>query len=72
MGQLIGSTIEHGLWFLGGAYLAWIRPSRIRRDVQSGKFSTEEGQQKLKKLSPLLGYLVMVAAIAFTLSDFFR
>ena len=34
-------------------------------------FSEEEGRHKIKKLSPLLGYLVMIAAIVFALSNFF-
>jgi hypothetical protein len=71
IGQLIGTCVEYALWFSGGAYLAWFWPRRVHRDVQSGKISEEQGRQKLKKLSPLLGYLVMVAAIVFALSKFF-
>src|SRR5947209_4676510 len=70
-GQLIGSCVEYALWFAGGAYLAWVWPRRVRRDVQSGKITEEQGRAKLKKFSPLLGYLVMIAAIAFALSNFF-
>lgn len=70
-GQLIGSCIEYALWFAGGAYLAWFWPRRVRRDIQSGKISEEQGRAKLKKFSPLLGYLVMIAAVAFALSNFF-
>jgi len=68
-GQMIGSSIEHALWFCAGAYLAWFWPRRVQRDVQSGRITEEQGREKLKKLSPLLGYLVMIAAIFFTLSD---
>jgi hypothetical protein len=32
--------------------------------------SEEECRASLKKLSPLLGYLVMIAAIAFALIEF--
>jgi hypothetical protein len=69
-GQLIGECVEYVLWFGAGAYLAWFRPALIRRQIQSGKVSEEQGRQKLKKLSPLLGYLVMIAVV-FALSEFF-
>jgi hypothetical protein len=71
IGQLIGSTIEHLLWFAVGAYLAWIRPWRLRRSVLAGKISEAECQTKLKQFSPLFGYLVMVAVILFILNDFY-
>jgi hypothetical protein len=70
-GQLIGECVEYALWFGVGAYLAWFRPRRLRRQVESGKISEEQSRAALKKLSPLLGYLVMAAAIAFALSQFF-
>ena len=69
--QLIGGCIEYGLWFAGGAYLAWFWPRRVQRDVQSGKLSEEQARAKFKKFSPRLGYLVMLAAIAFAVSQFF-
>jgi hypothetical protein len=70
-GQLIGACVEYALWFAVGAYFAWIRPSRLRQQVESGKISEEQRRAALKKLSPFLGYLVMAAAIAFALSEFF-
>jgi hypothetical protein len=70
-GQQIGSCVEYALWFGVGAYLAWFWPRRVRRQIESGKLTEEQGRQKLKKFSPLLGYLVMVAAIVFALSQFF-
>jgi hypothetical protein len=70
-GQLIGSCIEYAIWFGVGAYIAWFRPRRLRREVESGKISEEHSRARLKKFSPLLGYLIMIAAIAFALSEFF-
>ena len=70
-GQLIGACIEYAIWFGVGAYLAWFRPYRLRQQVEIGKISAEQRDASLKKLSPVLGYLVMVAAIAFALSQFF-
>jgi len=70
-GQLIGACIEYALWFGVGAYLAWFRPRRLRQQVESGKISAEQRDASLKKFSPVLGYLVMIAAIAFALSQFF-
>ena len=70
-GQLIGACIEYALWFGVGAYIAWIRPRRLRQQVEAGKISAEQREASLKKFSPFLGYLVMVAAIAFALSEFF-
>jgi hypothetical protein len=59
------------LFFAAGAYLAWFWPRRVRHQIQSGKLTDEQGRQKLAKFSPLLGYLVMIAAIVFALSQFF-
>jgi ABC-type branched-subunit amino acid transport system permease subunit len=70
-GQLIGTCVEHALWFAVGAYFAWVRPRRLRQQAESGKISEEQSRVALKKLSPLLGYLIMAAAVAFTLSEFF-
>lgn len=67
--QMIGSCIEYAAWFGAGAYLAWFRPRRVHRDVQLGKISEEQGRQKLRKFSPLLGYLAMIAAVLFALSE---
>ena len=69
-GQWIGACVEYALWFAAGAYLVWIRPRRLRQQVESGKISEEQRQAALKKLSPFLGYLVMIAAIAFALIEF--
>jgi hypothetical protein len=70
-GQLIGACVEYALWFGVGAYIAWLRPRRLKRQVESGKISAEQRAASLKKFSPFLGYLVMAAAIAFALSEFF-
>jgi|GEM_PF-5901320 len=70
-GQLIGACVEYAVWFGVGAYVALIRPRRLRQKVQAGKISEEERSAALKKFSPFLGYLVMIAAIAFALSEFF-
>lgn len=70
-GQLIGTCIEYALWFGVGAYFAWFRPRRLRHQVEAGRISAEQRDASLKKVSPILGYLVMAAAIAFALSQFF-
>ena len=70
-GQLIGTCVEYAVWFGVGAYIAWFRPRRLRHQVQTGKISEEQRGAALKKFSPFLGYLVMIAAIAFALSQFF-
>jgi hypothetical protein len=70
-GQLIGSCIEYFLWFCAGLYTAWIRPRRLRRQVETGKISEQQRQASLKKFSPFLGYLVMLAAFLFLLRQFF-
>jgi hypothetical protein len=69
--QLIGACIEYAFWFGVGAYLAWFRPRRLRQQVKSGKISAEQREASLKKFSPVLGYLVMVTAIVYILSQFF-
>jgi len=69
-GQLVGGLIEYAIWFAVGAYFAWFRPRRIRKAVEAGKISEEESRARLKKISPLLGYLVMLLAIAFAVSEF--
>lgn len=70
-GQLIGACIEFALWFGVGAYFAWLRPRRLRHQVESDKISAAQKDASLKKFSPVLGNLVMLAAIAFALSQFF-
>ena len=67
-GQTIGDCSGYAAMFIAGAYIAWFLPRRVRRDVQAGKLSEERARQKLKKLSPLFGYLLMVASLLFVLS----
>jgi hypothetical protein len=66
-GQFIGSCIEHLLWMAVGAYLAWIRPRRLRRAVLAGKISEEQSQARLKQIPSYFGYIIMVCAITFLL-----
>lgn len=69
--QLIGTCIEYALWFGVGANFACLRPRRLRQQVESGKISAEQRDASLKRFSPVLGYLLIVAGIAFALSQFF-
>jgi len=59
-GQFIGSTIEHFVFFVAGAYLVFLWPRRIERQVASAKITREEGDAKLKKVRPWFGYFLMV------------
>ncbi len=59
-GQFIGACIDSGFWMCAGGYIVWLWPRRVRRDIESGKITAEEGAAKLKKFNPRLGYLVIL------------
>jgi hypothetical protein len=63
IGQLVGGLIETFLISCGGVYLVWIRPYQVQQKVKSGKISEAEGQEKLRKLNPKLGYLLFVVSV---------
>jgi hypothetical protein len=69
-GQMIGECVEYALWLAGGAYVVWVLPRHVHRDVQSGKITEEQARKKLKMFSPMFGYLVMIAAAVFALYQF--
>jgi hypothetical protein len=71
IGQAMGACVEYAAYFAFGAYVAWFRPRRLREQVQAGKISEEQRAAALKKFSPFFGYMVMIAAILFALSQFF-
>jgi threonine/homoserine/homoserine lactone efflux protein len=60
VGQMIGGCVEHSLWILGGAYLAWIRPRRLQRAVRSGKISEDQRQASLKRIPLWFGYVFII------------
>jgi hypothetical protein len=62
LSQLVGGMIETALILAGGLYLLLVWPRIIRRRVESGKLSEAEAQEKLRKPSPKLGYLLLFIA----------
>jgi hypothetical protein len=61
--QFIGGLVSVALCVLGGIYLLWIWPVEARRNVQSGKWTEAEAQERLRKAKPKYGYLLFIAAI---------
>ena len=47
-----------------GVYVVWFWPRHVRRDIDSGKCTEEQGRAKLKKFNPRLGYLIIIFGIA--------
>lgn len=68
--KLVTGWLECALIFGAGAYLAWIWPRRVRREVQSNDISERQGREKLRQFSPRLGYLVMILAALFAICQF--
>ena len=70
-GQFIGSTIEHFVFFVAGAYLVFLWPRRIERQVASAKITRDEGDAKLKKVRPWFGYFLIAWSLYGFVSDCF-
>ena len=68
-GQFVGSTIEHVLILFGGAYLVFLWPKRVRRQVASGKISQEAADAKLKKIRPWFGWFLIAWSVFGFISD---
>jgi len=62
LSQFGGGMIETALILPGGLYLLLAWPPIIRRRVESGKLLEAEAQEKLRKPSPKLGYLLLFIA----------
>ncbi|MGH8102789.1 MAG: hypothetical protein ACREIW_15945 [Chthoniobacterales bacterium] len=62
-GQFVGSNIEHVVFLLGGAYIAFLWPRRVERQVASEKITRKEGDARLKKLRPWFGYLLIAWSV---------
>jgi hypothetical protein len=67
---MIVGCLECALLFGAGAFLAWRWPRRVRREVESGDISEQQGREKLRRFSPMLGYLVMTAATLLAIAQF--
>jgi hypothetical protein len=49
-GQFIGSSIEHVVFLFVGAYIVFLWPRQVERQVARAKISREEGDARLKKV----------------------
>jgi len=63
-GQFIGGCVEDLIWVGAGIYVVWFWPRQVRRDIESGKTTEEQGLAKLKKFHPRLGYLIIIFGLA--------
>ena len=63
-GQFIGGCVEDLIWVGFGVWVVWFWPRRVRRDIVSGKTTEMNGESKLKKLNPRLGYLIIIFGLA--------
>jgi hypothetical protein len=76
-GQFYGGLIEAVFWVIGGVWLLYAWPHRIRRKIARAELSEEDGQAKLRKFQPQWGYAVIffgITQIFISLYqiDFFR
>ncbi len=62
LSQFVGGMIETTLILGGGLYLLLVWPRIIRRRVEAGRLSEAEAQEKLRKPSPKVGYVLLFAA----------
>ena len=72
IGQLIGGCVEDLLWIGVGTCVVWFWPARVRRDIESGKTTEEQGIAKLKNFNPRLGYLIILFGLARLANDLLR
>jgi hypothetical protein len=68
-GQFIGSSIENILFILGGVYVIWLWPRRLRHRVEAGKTSNTKAQAQLKKFNPKWGYVFVVVGVGRIILD---
>ena len=63
LGGFIGQNVEIVLLLSGGAYLAWVRPLRIRRQAARNQLSETEARTRLRKFKPIVGYCLFFAGV---------
>ncbi len=69
-GPMVVGCLECALLFGVGAFLAWLWPRRVHRKVEAGDMSEQQGRDRLRQFSPMLGYLAMTAAILLLIAQF--
>jgi len=62
-GQFIGSCIDEFVFILTGAYIAFLWPKKIKKDIATGKLTEEQAAAKFKIFRPWVGYAFMILAI---------
>ncbi|SRR5216684_1892852 len=62
-GQFYGDLIDDLFWVIVGAWLPYLRPQRIRRKVDRGEITNEDGETELRKLPPKVGYVLIIVGI---------
>jgi hypothetical protein len=62
-GQFIGGSVEHVVFLLAGAYIVFLWPRQVEREVARAKITREEGDARLKKVRPWLGYLLIAWSV---------
>ena len=68
LSQFVGDLMWSVLLLVVGAYLLWLSPYRVRRQLQSGKLTEAEAEEKLRKSRPV-AYLLFAAAILSLLAQ---
>jgi len=68
-GQFIGSTVEHVFFSLGGLYLILLWPRQVERQVATAKITREQGDAKLKRVRPWIGWFLIAWSIFGFISD---
>ena len=65
-GQSFGDLISATILVFLGIWLLYVWPRSIRRQIERGSLSEENGQARLRMCPPKSGYVSFLAAIALT------
>jgi len=71
-GQFWGGLIEHLLWVLAGSWVLYGWPRSVNRKLQRGQLTEDQAQERLRKLRPQLGYIIMLVGIGLMFMDLWQ
>jgi hypothetical protein len=64
--QSYGELFSAALLVLGGIWVLYVWPRSVRRQIERGDLSEEDGQARLRMCSPSSGYTAFLLAVCFT------
>jgi hypothetical protein len=64
VGQFYGELVDALFWLIAGAWVLYGWPRSIRRKIDRNELTTREGQARLRRFPPQVGYVFILIAIA--------